>query len=486
MSRRPQIHFRVICDAVYVTAPRGSWVHQEYSRIDSAHCVLVFCAEEDGRVRWWDARLPKNTFLMTESLRDYGIEVKFSGARDDTEALMELVKAEFRRGYDMGRRRPADAADKDDRYVDLDEDSETPPVTPALYDGEEEYIEIQAINSTSLKKIHSSSPLHYWHQYRNPNAPPFVATQSMQVGTALHGLVLQGEQLWRVRPDISQQSNLGKALHARVLLGPDSYYVAPVEARRTKAQKETYNEWIRDVPDRSIIINQIDAEKLEEIYYALPEDERLEGLPLTSPILSHAEVELVIGMADALRAHDGASQLIEATIATERVLRWNYLLRDQEPVPCKAMLDGLIYEKPSGRSQIIDLKTTLDASQDGFAREIAKYHYHIQGAFYMDGLYANFFPLGVEIEDIEFVLIAVESKPPHAVGVYKLGSSAINQGRREYTRALQQYWRCMEAEKAMLAEGRSPDLAWPGYPRVPELTLPRWAQDEDAYNELSK
>ena len=61
---------------------------------------------------------------------------------------------------------------------------------------------------------------------------------------------------------------------------------------------------------------------------------------------------------------------------------------------------------------LVDLKTTEDASPREFQRSIAKWRYHVQAGWYMAGIEAAYGtrPSG-------FIFIAVEKKPPFAVGV---------------------------------------------------------------------
>ena len=56
---------------------------------------------------------------------------------------------------------------------------------------------------------------------------------------------------------------------------------------------------------------------------------------------------------------------------------------------------------------IADLKSTRDASIEGFSKVIYEFGYHISAAMYLDGASK----LGVEIED--FIFICVESAPPY-------------------------------------------------------------------------
>lgn len=114
----------------------------------------------------------------------------------------------------------------------------------------------------------------------------------------------------------------------------------------------------------------------------------------------------------------------------------------------------------------IDLKTTSDASADGFARSVANFNYHVQAAFYSDILKS----LGKSVNN--FLFIAVETKKPFMVGFYTLDEIAIEQGRKTYQALLERYKLC-------LARGE-----WWGYAKfepqseqieaIQTLSLPTW------------
>ena len=74
-------------------------------------------------------------------------------------------------------------------------------------------------------------------------------------------------------------------------------------------------------------------------------------------------------------------------------------------------------------SLIVDLKTTMDASPDAFARTAANFNYPLQAAYYVDGLQAA----GIASPDAvtSFVFLVVEKTPPYGVAVYTLPEDAI-------------------------------------------------------------
>jgi exodeoxyribonuclease VIII len=81
---------------------------------------------------------------------------------------------------------------------------------------------------------------------------------------------------------------------------------------------------------------------------------------------------------DAVNAHPAASQLL-AGAERELSLFWTDA---RYHVPCKARYDA------RNHGLVMDLKTTQDASPEGFARQAANLLYHCQAAHYFSGEHA--------------------------------------------------------------------------------------------------
>ena len=116
------------------------------------------------------------------------------------------------------------------------------------------------------------------------------------------------------------------------------------------------------------------------------------------------------------------------------------------------------------RRVIVDLKTTVDASEFGFPGEIGKYGYNWQHALYVDLLSW----LDPDSRPAQFVFVAVE-KPDRKNGVrplvacHEADAEAVCNGRASYKEAL-----------AKLLHGRATG-EWPGYPdKLFIASLPTW------------
>ena len=66
---------------------------------------------------------------------------------------------------------------------------------------------------------------------------------------------------------------------------------------------------------------------------------------------------------------------------------------------------------------IIDLKTTQDASPDGFSRSVYNFNYHLQAAIYLELTGAK-----------KFYILAVENQSPYPCTIYELSQEAIDSG----------------------------------------------------------
>jgi exodeoxyribonuclease VIII len=83
---------------------------------------------------------------------------------------------------------------------------------------------------------------------------------------------------------------------------------------------------------------------------------------------------------------------------------------------------------------LIDIKTTASALLDDFSRSMASYRYHVQAAWYLDGVNKC---SNVQFE--RFIFIAIETKHPFSVCIYDLGNESIEEGRRQYRKDLNKY-----------------------------------------------
>lgn len=143
----------------------------------------------------------------------------------------------------------------------------------------------------------------------------------------------------------------------------------------------------------------------------------------------------------------------------------SFFWRDAETgVLCKGRADW-VYTREAG-AILLDLKTTDDASPDGFGRACARYGYHLQAAWYSDGWRQATARGAMQQAQpvLGFVFGAVESGWPHVAAPYMLDDEAIEKGRAECRRLLDQYAECVRGDR------------WPGYVEaITPISLPAWA-----------
>jgi PDDEXK-like domain of unknown function (DUF3799) len=263
----------------------------------------------------------------------------------------------------------------------------------------ENYHSTAAMSAGGLKQMRRS-PAHYFGAYLDPQRPPQEETPAMKNGTLVHCALFEPDEL-------------AKRYAAR----------PPDLDARTKDGKA----WIQAAEARGaqvVTADQMDAAKRQAA--------AVRGLPDVAALLA-----------------DGAA---------EQSAFW------LDPVTgelCKCRPD---FVTPAGNGVVItDGKTCLDASPEGFGKQIWTYAYWLQAAWYSDGFEAA---TGKRVHG--FVFAAVENKWPHAAAAYMLGDDVLDKARAENRRLLDLYAECKRSG------------VWPGYPAgIQPIQLPRWANFQE-------
>lgn len=168
-------------------------------------------------------------------------------------------------------------------------------------------------------------------------------------------------------------------------------------------------------------------------------------------ILNQDQWDAVHKAAKAIKEHPAASKLINT--GSGKAEQSAYWIDSLTGELCRCRPDWWRDD-----NIIVDLKTTENASKDGFAKSIANFRYDVQAAFYLDGIEAatGKRPRG-------FVFVAVEKKPPFAVGVYVLDAETLDAARAVYQKDLESYAFCQKTGN------------WPGYgDKIQTINLPAW------------
>lgn len=168
-------------------------------------------------------------------------------------------------------------------------------------------------------------------------------------------------------------------------------------------------------------------------------------------ILTADDFNAIMSMAQAVFTNPICAVLLRDSVKEHSVFA------ELDGVRVKCRPDGWNVEK----GILFDLKSTEDASPEGFARTVAKYRYHVQDAFYRHVIASA---TNCDADDLSFIFIAVEKKPPFAVALYQLDELAALQGWVDAREDLRRYKVAKDTGK------------WGGYsPRIETLSLPRWA-----------
>jgi exodeoxyribonuclease VIII len=252
-----------------------------------------------------------------------------------------------------------------------------------------------AISKSGLDLI-ARSPLHYWARYLDPNRMPTEPTAAMRLGTAVHTHVLELDQ-WQ----------------QRYITAPDGI------DRRYKVGKEAWAAFEAQSEGRTVI--------------------------------SREDADLVMRMGRSVFGHPAAAMLLGLPGKAETTHMW---IDAATGLQCKCRPDWLTDD---GR-WIVDLKTTENASPREFARSIAEWRYHVQAAWYLDGL-----EQATGIRPEQFIFICVEKKAPFACAVYAADAEMIAAGAQIAARDLEVLATCKAAD------------AWPGYSdQIEPISLPAW------------
>lgn len=114
---------------------------------------------------------------------------------------------------------------------------------------------------------------------------------------------------------------------------------------------------------------------------------------------------------------------------------------DFEGADCKVRPDIYV----PGAEVVIDLKSTQDASEKGFARSVRKFGYDFQACWYLEGLKR----MGYNPKT--FIFVAVEKTPPYANACYTLSAYDIARQMEPMRRACRIWKECIDTD------------VWPGY-----------------------
>lgn len=258
--------------------------------------------------------------------------------------------------------------------------------------------EYQAAEGVSKSQLDhiDSAPIDYWSRYLDPDRKQEEKSDSLILGDAVHDAILQ--------PDLFTKK----------------WMKLPDLNLRTKAGREERDAFLAAHPGASIL-------SVDDYATALAARDAVFKHPHARPLVDGGESELSFFSVD-----------------------------PEFGCKIKCRTDKL----HESQGLIVDLKTTDDASDAGFAKSIAKYRYFVQQPWYEDvieSLYGEAPPY--------WAWLAVEKKPPYKIGIYYLEPDDIALGRT-----------VARANLAKLMKYRQANL-WPDYSSetgIRPIRLPGW------------
>ncbi len=293
----------------------------------------------------------------------------------------------------------------------------------------EEYHSKPSVSKSGLDAI-ARSPLHYWNRYVNPNAPEFIQTDSMVIGSVLHNMVLEPEKFdeefaVRLEPskgDLTTQPTMKEALKKLEL--------------KTSGTKQ-------ELIDR--LLETEYADKIFDIKMEKFKEDTKDKIIIKKD--SHDECKKILS---AIQQHDGAMKYLATGGKSEVSLFWTWELGDNKRIACRCRPDFITED-----GYIVDLKSALSAAPRAFSNK-ARYdfRYHVQAAFYTEGYRQCYgeYPKG-------FKFIAAEKTSPYPVSVFNTSRSWYEEGMKIALNNLHTLWECRDKDQ------------WPSYNNNKEIEL---------------
>jgi exodeoxyribonuclease VIII len=205
----------------------------------------------------------------------------------------------------------------------------------------------------------------------------------------------------------SEDMVLGSAFH-KIVLEPETFdkefMIMPHFDRRTKEGRLGYEN----------LMNKVQGECIT--------------------LITKEQYDTICGMRDSIMSNPYARKLINGNIEQSM-----YFTDDLTNVECKCRPD--VWRKVADRVVITDLKSAKSVMPNDFMRDCVKYHYDLQTAMYRDGASKV---LGVPKENIDFVFIAVEKKPPYLLNIMQADTYVIQKGEADFREYIGTYKECKE------------------------------------------
>lgn len=266
-----------------------------------------------------------------------------------------------------------------------------------------------SISSSGLRTISNESPAHFFAQWRgNPKAKPRKEGRHFVMGRAAHHLHLG-------------QGNFS-----------DHFAIEPVEYEAKDGKMKPWH-------------NGADACKIWN------DARKEEG----KGIITEAEAEAVIGMAEVLGMHP----IVQAGALNGLVERSLFWKDAKTGIWLKSRPDAI----PGDGGDFVDYKTTESVQWVDLMRSIYDYGYHQQGALILEAARTV-----LKIANPSFTLVFQEKKEPYCVRVVVLKEDDLKRGAALNRKALDTFAKCLKEDHWPGPGGDREDAEY--------IEMPEWAQ----------
>ncbi len=300
-----------------------------------------------------------------------------------------------------------------------------PTPNEGIYDISNELYHASAGFSSSKVKELSKSISHY------KAATSMEVSESMQIGTAVHMGILE--------PHLFDK---------KVFRGPQA------DARSKDGICEMIDFYCKVGEIENGVLSAMGMPALRE-HLLIAKNQLTDQI-----ILKNDDYLRVLAMIESIKCHPLYSDLLqdEGGFAELSFFSKNEALDSI----CKCRPDFLI----PGRNILIDIKTTVDPSPQGFRKQIANFNYHLSAAFYIDVLAKH------DIQINQYYFIVVGNQQPHITEIYQLDEVSIEEGRFKANNALLRYQQWLENKEI-----------YQGYTdgKVYDISLPKWAFEHTTF-----
>lgn len=270
----------------------------------------------------------------------------------------------------------------------------------------EDYILIDAINHSELKKFSADSPYHYHYRKMNEIEDEKAAFTE---GRMYHLAVLE--------PDYFEKNFIHTPKSHKDF---EEYLSAEMKKNCEENPKRIFDKRTKEAK----MIDKLFAGKVKELKKKNPK------IKVVDYLIYWKSQEI----AKKIRQHKIASRVVGES-ETEVTLVWE---DKHTGLKCKARLDLLNKEK----NYFGDFKKSKNAHPFGFAKDVRKYNYYSQVAFYWDGAVT----LGL-LDPKYFMFITVEDFEPFFVQPFfiKDNSTWLEKGREWYIDKIEKLNYCKES-----------------------------------------